>query len=183
MERRTVSARSYSGATIAERPLPADEFVLSHTLDTLGNADFEIERLVARDSEEVMPCVGTTGVDADELESALAEDPSVDEIERIVRPDEAVSDRMHWIESIETLSTSSSRRGRSSSPRATVRAGSCASCFPTGTRFREPTTSASRTPSRSAFGASTISSRRDAAFEVPAGNERRTVFEPVRVLK
>lgn len=101
MERRTVSARNYSMATIAERLLPADEFVLSYTLDTLGNADFEIERLVVHDSEEVMPCVGTTGVDADELESASAEDPSVGEIERTT--DEAVSYRMHWVGSIETL--------------------------------------------------------------------------------
>ncbi|WP_336364536.1 helix-turn-helix domain-containing protein [Halalkalicoccus salilacus] len=90
-------------ATIAELRLPADEFVLSYTLDTLENVDFEIERLVAHDPEEVMPYVWAAGVDADELESVLAEDPTVDEIERIARPDEAVLYQMHWVESIETL--------------------------------------------------------------------------------
>lgn len=90
-------------ATIAELRIPADEFVLRHTLDTLTEVDFEIERIVAHDPEEVMPYVWATGVDSKELESVLEEDPSVDEIERIARPDDAVLYQMHWIESIQTL--------------------------------------------------------------------------------
>lgn len=43
-------------ATIAELRIPADEFVLQHTLDTL-DVDFEIERIVAHDPEEIMPYI------------------------------------------------------------------------------------------------------------------------------
>lgn len=90
-------------ATIGELHLPTDEFVLSHTLGTLEGVDFEIERIVAHDPDEVMPYVWVTGADAEELESVLAEDPSVDAIERIAEPEEAVLYQMHWIESIQTL--------------------------------------------------------------------------------
>ncbi|WP_336343386.1 helix-turn-helix domain-containing protein [Halalkalicoccus ordinarius] len=89
-------------ATIAELHIPADEFVLQHTLDTL-DVDFEIERIVAHDPEEIMPYIWATGADSDELESTLEEDPSVDEIDRIARPDDAVLYQMHWLDSIQTL--------------------------------------------------------------------------------
>lgn len=181
MGRRTVSARNYSVAIIAERPLPADGFVLSHTLDTLGNADFEIERLVAHDSEEVIPYVGTTGVDADELESVLAEDPSVDEIERIARRGGVGPDALDRVD--RDAVPSSSRRGRSSSPRATVRAGSCASCFPTGLAFESLRLLQSERPL--ARYSAHLRSVADATrrSKLPPVNERRTVFEPVRVLE
>jgi predicted DNA binding protein len=90
-------------ATIAELRIPADEFVLRHTLDTLDDVDFEIERIVAHDPEEIMPYIWATGADSAELEPVLKDDPSIDEIERIARPDDAVLYQMHWIDSIQTL--------------------------------------------------------------------------------
>ena len=90
-------------ATIAELRIPADEFVLRHTLDTLDDVDFEIERIVAHDPEEIMPYIWATGADSAELEPVLKDDPSIDEIERIARPDDAVLYQMHWIESIQCI--------------------------------------------------------------------------------
>ncbi len=92
-------------ATIAEIRLPTDEFVLSYTLDTLPDVNFEIERIVAHDPDHVMPYVWASGADPEELERTLKEDPSVDDLEVIAQPsgDEESLYQMEWIDSIQTL--------------------------------------------------------------------------------
>ncbi|MDL5363305.1 helix-turn-helix domain-containing protein [Halalkalicoccus sp. NIPERK01] len=90
-------------ATIAEMRIPANEFALSHTLDTLPDVNFEIERIVAHDPDHVMPYVWATEADTDELERALVDDPSVAEVELIAEPGEETLYQMEWIDSIEAL--------------------------------------------------------------------------------
>lgn len=92
-------------ATIAEIRLPADEFALNYTLETLEEVNFEIERIVAHDPDHIMPYIWTTSADPDELEEALGDDPSVDELKRIADPSggEESLYQMEWIDSIETL--------------------------------------------------------------------------------
>ncbi|MFC7222544.1 helix-turn-helix domain-containing protein [Halalkalicoccus sp. GCM10025322] len=90
-------------ATIAEIRIPTDQFALHHTLTTLEDARFEIERIVAHDQEHVMPYVWATGVDPDELERVVEDDPSVEVAEQLARPGETVLYQMKWIGSTEAL--------------------------------------------------------------------------------
>lgn len=90
-------------ATIAELHIPPDQFALHHTLTTLEDARFEIERIVAHEPEHMMPYVWVTDVDPDELERVLENDPSVEEAEQLARPDTSVLYQMKWISSIEAL--------------------------------------------------------------------------------
>ncbi|WP_122089281.1 helix-turn-helix domain-containing protein [Halalkalicoccus subterraneus] len=90
-------------ATIAEIRIPADEFALSYTLDTLDEVNFEIERIVAHDPEHIMPYVWSTGADPDTLEATLEDDPSIDTVEQIADLGEEALYQMEWIDSIETL--------------------------------------------------------------------------------
>ncbi|WP_336363506.1 bacterio-opsin activator domain-containing protein [Halalkalicoccus salilacus] len=50
----------------------------------------EIERIVAHDQEHVMPYVWATGVDPDELERVVEDDPSIEVAEQLTRPGETV---------------------------------------------------------------------------------------------
>ncbi|MEM4780910.1 MAG: helix-turn-helix domain-containing protein [Halalkalicoccus sp.] len=90
-------------ATIAEIRIPADEFALASTLDSLDEVNFEIERIVAHDPDHIMPYIWATGAEKAELKAALEEDPSVDRVEVIAEPGEEALYQMDWIDSIETL--------------------------------------------------------------------------------
>lgn len=91
-------------ATIAEIHLPADEFALSYTLDTIEDVNVEIERIAAHDPASVMPYLWTTSAEPTELERVLAEDATVDAVEKVAQPadDEALY-QMEWIDSVEVL--------------------------------------------------------------------------------
>lgn len=91
-------------ATIAEVRIPSKEFALGYTLETLAEVNFEIERIVAHDPDHIMPYIWATSADPEELERALADDPSIDTVETIAQPnDDEVLYQMEWIDSIETL--------------------------------------------------------------------------------
>jgi predicted DNA binding protein len=91
-------------ATIAEINLPADEFALSHTLDTLSDVEFEVERIVAHDPDSIMPYIWVTSANPTELEQVLANDTSIDAIKNLAQPEDGqVLYQMEWIASIETL--------------------------------------------------------------------------------
>lgn len=90
-------------ATIAEIRLPAREFALKATLDALEEVNFEIERIVAHDPDNIMPYIWATGADVEELDDALHDDPSVDQVEKIAEPGEETLYQMEWIDSIEAL--------------------------------------------------------------------------------
>lgn len=90
-------------ATIAEFQIPSTQFALNHTLSTLEDARFEVERIVAHDSDQVLPYVWATGVDPDELTHVLKDDSSVQEIEQLAQPDESALYQMTWIGSIKAL--------------------------------------------------------------------------------
>lgn len=91
-------------ATIGEIYLPSDEFALYHTIETLDDVNFEVERMVAHDESHLMPYVWASDVDRRELEGVLEEDSSVKEFDLLAEPEEEdYLYRMNWVESIETL--------------------------------------------------------------------------------
>jgi predicted DNA binding protein len=86
--------------TIIEFELPADEFVFHETLTTCPDAVFEVERVVATNTEQVTPYVW---VQADELERAFETDPTVEAATRLSDTDEDRSYRMEWTGPIDLL--------------------------------------------------------------------------------
>jgi predicted DNA binding protein len=91
-------------ATIGEINLPADEFALGYTLDTIEDVNVEVERIAAHNPDTLMPYLCATSADPTELEYVLAEDATVDAVEKVAQPaaDEALY-QMEWIDSVEVL--------------------------------------------------------------------------------
>lgn len=90
-------------ATIAEIELDSADFALQGTLDTLDGIEFEIERVVAHDTDYVMPYVWVSGTDRDAIEDALSDDPSVEDIELESDNDDHWLYQMRWTDQIHTL--------------------------------------------------------------------------------
>ena len=66
-------------SVLAEMQVPADEFVLADTLQTVPDMRIEIQRVVA-DTERVTPYFWAANGDFEGFEDALRDDPSVDNI-------------------------------------------------------------------------------------------------------
>jgi predicted DNA binding protein len=88
-------------STIAELSISASEFALATTLDTLPHMQFEVERVVAHESERVMPFVWATGeTDRERLDEALSADPSVESVTELAAFDDEWLYRMEWVADI-----------------------------------------------------------------------------------
>ena len=92
-------------STIAEISLPAAEFALDATLETLPDVKFEVERMVANQDDRVMPFVWATGehTDHDELDDALADDPSVENVTHLASFEDEWFYRMDWVADIQVV--------------------------------------------------------------------------------
>lgn len=89
--------------TVAKLELPADEFALHRTLSTLDGIQFEIERVVAYETERIMPLVWVTRADFDTVDGALEDDSSVANVELLSDLDDERLYQMEWVERIDTL--------------------------------------------------------------------------------
>ena len=88
-------------STVAELSIPAPEFALAATLDEFPHVKFEIERVVAHETERVMPFVWATGeTDRESLDEALSADPSVENFTELAAFDDEWLYRMEWVEDI-----------------------------------------------------------------------------------
>ena len=83
-------------ATLITATLPCAEFALSETLETIPEATFECETIVDTAEGTVMPLVWARAPDADELEVALAADPTVNEVQLLSAFDDNRLYRMEW---------------------------------------------------------------------------------------
>jgi predicted DNA binding protein len=92
-------------STIAEVTLPASEFALHATLEAVPNVQFEIERVVAHETDRVMPFVWANGEEADReaLNEALADDPTVENEVELAAFDEEWFYRMEWVADIRVV--------------------------------------------------------------------------------
>ena len=90
-------------AVITEFDLPAGEFALSQTVSTLDTIKFDIERFVAADPDHVMPYIWITGCSRDDVETTLADDPSVESVQLLSELDGEYLYQMDWINQIDTL--------------------------------------------------------------------------------
>ncbi|GAA0202123.1 helix-turn-helix domain-containing protein [Haladaptatus pallidirubidus] len=92
-------------ATVVEVEIPPDEFALSQSLAALEDLSFEIERVVAHDDDEVMPFVWISSEKSsrEDIETALAEDPSVKDIELLANLEDEWLYQMGWVDQIGAL--------------------------------------------------------------------------------
>ncbi|WP_440008066.1 helix-turn-helix domain-containing protein [Halomicrococcus sp. SG-WS-1] len=86
--------------TIVVGRTPASDFALERTLDRVEGVEFEIERVVAPEAGQVMPYVwaAADSDQADELERALSDDPTTDEVELLADLGDEWLYRMEWVE-------------------------------------------------------------------------------------
>ena len=91
--------------TVVEVEIPIDEFALRQTISEVPSIDFEIERAVAHDADRVMPFIWAQSdeITREAFESALGDDPSLEQFELIADLDEEWLYRMEWIAEIQTL--------------------------------------------------------------------------------
>ncbi|SIQ99481.1 hypothetical protein SAMN05421858_1063 [Haladaptatus litoreus] len=92
-------------ATVVEVEIPPDEFALHQSLAALENLNFEIERVVAHDEDQVMPFVWISSEKSshEEIEAALEDDPTVEDIELLTDLDDEWLYRMGWVDQIDAL--------------------------------------------------------------------------------
>ena len=90
--------------TIVRGTVPANEFALSHTLETLPDLEFDIERIVDSGDRAVMPLLWVRGPDEEAaVLAAFEEDPTVDEVETLASFDGEWLFRMEWIDNVELV--------------------------------------------------------------------------------
>jgi predicted DNA binding protein len=89
--------------TMTEVRLPASEFALHETFLATPTANVEVQRVVADDSERLMPFLWVTADDFDGLHQSLEADPSVDDLECLSEFDAERLYRMKWVESVDLV--------------------------------------------------------------------------------
>lgn len=92
-------------STIAELTLPAAEFALHETLETVPDAKFEVERVVAHNSQRVMAFVWAAGkgIEREVLETVLDEDPSVENVTTLAEFEDNWLYHMEWVTDIRVV--------------------------------------------------------------------------------
>lgn len=88
---------------IAEFTVRADQFALSETLSKVPDMIVEIERVVTHGPEQIMPYFWTTEGDYDQFETAAAEDPSIEHLEKIDEVENAALYRANWVQNAELV--------------------------------------------------------------------------------
>lgn len=89
-------------STLAELGIPADEFALGETIASVPGLSFKVERVVAHDSDRIMPFIWTAGSpkDFDRLDEMLVADESVDGFSVLAELDGERLYQMDWVADI-----------------------------------------------------------------------------------
>ena len=82
--------------TITRATIPADQFALHETLQSVPGAEFDIVRLVADRGDRVMPFLWATADEPGALPDALREDPSTENVEVLAEVDGEYLFRLEW---------------------------------------------------------------------------------------
>lgn len=88
---------------ITEFTLPAEDFALEQTFDTVPGAKIEIERLATHSREWVMPFLWATNDDLDAMKTALQSDPCIDDIRVLDTDSETGYFNVDWTEDVQQL--------------------------------------------------------------------------------
>ncbi|MFC6835360.1 helix-turn-helix domain-containing protein [Halomarina ordinaria] len=88
-------------ATVVQGRLPAEEFALCETLDSLPDAEFETELIVESGEDAIMPLLWVRGAPTEAVREVLERDPSVRSVDLLVELDDAQFYRMEWVGHVE----------------------------------------------------------------------------------
>jgi len=80
--------------------LPADEFALSHTLQSVPDLEFDVERIICTNDRSAMPLLWVRGDDAKRCEEAFEADPTVEEWDLLAPFEGERLYRMQWIDRV-----------------------------------------------------------------------------------
>ncbi|WP_380678646.1 helix-turn-helix domain-containing protein [Salinigranum sp. GCM10025319] len=89
--------------TIVSGTVPANEFALDHSLDTLPDLRFEIERIVSTGDKAVMPLLWIRGASREEVEETLEADPTVDNVTLLGDFDDEWLFQMEWVGHVDLI--------------------------------------------------------------------------------
>jgi predicted DNA binding protein len=89
--------------TIAEFSIPTEEFALRETLEHRPDLEFEVDRVVARDTARVMPFVWVSGGKLESLTSILDADPSVETVDFLSEDDSGRFYRLEWADEAQII--------------------------------------------------------------------------------
>ncbi|WP_255169856.1 bacterio-opsin activator domain-containing protein [Natrononativus amylolyticus] len=90
-------------ATIVEFSIPVEEFALTETLERLPEMVFRIDRVVAHDTDHLMPFVWASRGDFDVLTRVLEDDSTVTSIDHLTTINEERLYRMEWTDKAHIL--------------------------------------------------------------------------------
>lgn len=89
--------------TIVEFSIPTDEFALAPTLRELPEMVFQIDRVVAHDTDHLMPFVWVSRGEFGTVTSVLEDDPTVADVEHLTTLDDERLYRLEWTETAHIL--------------------------------------------------------------------------------
>jgi len=88
-------------ATLVTMRLPGDEFVLSETLAAIPEATFECEKIAETGHDTFMPLVWARAPDHEELDDALRNDPTTENVSLLSDFGDEWLYRMEWVARVE----------------------------------------------------------------------------------
>lgn len=88
---------------IARISVPASALALGEVLESLPDAEFEVERIVETGEDRVMPLLWVRDADRETIEEALAADPSVENATLVADFEGELLYQMEWIDHIGLL--------------------------------------------------------------------------------
>lgn len=87
-------------ATVIRAEIPAEEFALHETFQSIPEVSFECERIVKGGDQIVMPLVWAYGFESDRLNEVLEDDPSVADASLLAEFENELLYRMEWIDQV-----------------------------------------------------------------------------------
>jgi predicted DNA binding protein len=90
-------------STIAEIRIPAAEFALAETLSRVPHVTFETVRVVAHNTDRVLPLVWAQTDDENALADALESDRTIENVRLLADLADEQLYRMEWVANIETV--------------------------------------------------------------------------------
>ncbi len=89
--------------TIVDAELPAKDFALEYTVETLDAVAFEVKQMVVYNSDNLLPFIWVGTDNREEIERAFAEDETVADFQLVGEFDTDCLYRLEWVSQIDVL--------------------------------------------------------------------------------
>ena len=88
---------------IVRGKIPADEFALSHTLRSVSDLEFDVERIICTNDRSVMPLLWVRGKEGRRCEEEFEADPTVEDWDLLAPFDGEWLYRMQWVDHVQLV--------------------------------------------------------------------------------